>query len=64
MRNLQTKYARFVALNMGDNPSLLPKVLLQLPLEGKLSPKVTEEVVQFLVKTRPFACTIHLVIPV
>ena len=37
---------------------------LQLPLEGKLSPKVTEEVVQFLVKTRPFACTIHLVIPV
>jgi len=38
--------------------------LLQLPIEGKLSPKVTEEVVQFLVKTRPFSCTIHLVNPV
>ena len=37
---------------------------LQLPLEGKLSPKVTEEVAQFLVKPRSFACTTHLVIPV
>ena len=38
--------------------------LRTLPLEGKLSPKVTEEVAQFLVKPRSFACTTHLVIPV
>ena len=38
--------------------------LLHLPLEGKLSPKVTEEVVQFLVKPRSFVCTTRLVIPV